>query len=156
MKNYGEVQFAMFQLTPPRGGRQAGSPASTRQSRFQLTPPRRGRHPRRNRPFSARRFNSRPREGGDQFPAAGFAAMAVSTHAPAKGATSPMSPRRSLRVFQLTPPRRGRPLLDEATFAVLLVSTHAPAKGATILGVPPAQAVVVSTHAPAKGATGSR
>ena len=129
-----------FQSTPPRGGRRvpAACSDSARDAPFQSTPPRGGRRVRRCVDHQ-RRFNPRPRVGGDTLLSAprSDAALtaAVSIHAPAWGATCrrrrssatygrfqstpPRGGRRWLHVsvcagFQSTPPRGGRP--DRCSF----------------------------------------
>ena len=101
---------------------------------------------------------------------------AVSTHAPARGATVHQARHSRLRLFQLTRPRGARPSSDTSSVNRPLfqltrprgarrlqdgeidreeaVSTHAPARGATLRRVAGVQdARLVSTHAPARGAT---
>ena len=121
-------------------------------------------------------FNSRPRTGGDlvyskkgglwkifQFtpPHGGrlptitidTAAIIISIHAPARGATHPAGGREPDRVlFQFTPPHGGRHthLTERRTHHI---SIHAPARGATAHLEHLPQPVVISIHAPARGAT---
>ena len=80
--------------------------------------------------------------------------VAVSIHAPARGAT----PR--CRWCHLPAPcfnprsRAGSDLLKQELFLeILFVSIHAPARGATETARAAAHTVVVSIHAPARGAT---
>ena len=149
----------MFQSTPPRGGR----PDCDR---------RRCRH--------LRRFNPRPREGGDMV---GIehrqVADDVSIHAPARGATLRPAAARLHRGVSIHAPARGATRLASADVdAASGVSIHAPAKGATA-GSLASDATAerfnprpreggdahahrrqhadrgVSIHAPAKGATQS-
>ena len=80
---------ALFQSTPPRGGRPWGTTCFSSKRRFQSTPPRGGRRSTERRPgWCPPGFNPRPRVGGD-----------------------PMRTilRMDSRLFQSTPPRGGRP-----------------------------------------------
>ena len=79
---------ALFQSTPPRGGRLPGRRST-------------------GRPDTS--FNPRPRAGGDFCVQSEYFCQAVSIHAPARGATFVSSPSISARPFQSTPPRGGRP-----------------------------------------------
>ena len=99
-----------FQLTRPRGARLPGPRAHRLQRRFNSRA-REGRDHPHNRTIRARAgFNSRAREGRDLIQTGELVAgTRVSTHAPARGATS----------------RRRRDSRDRP------VSTHAPARGAT-------------------------
>ena len=78
--------MAAFQSTPPRGGRQ---------EHFILL-------------MVNRRFNPRPRAGGDFSMCFMLAMVAVSIHAPARGATKAKSIGFRDNGFQSTPPRGGR------------------------------------------------
>ena len=195
---------AAFQPTRPRGARQgfggahactlpvsthAPARGATREHQSQ-TPiglcfnprAREGRDPPplASNPSEGRRFNPRAREGRDATarPVKGFSG-AVSTHAPARGATSsehymllqlaakfqPTRPRGArpaealqqlikAGLFQPTRPRGARPESREDQITLAAVSTHAPARGATSpRRCLPSTATVVSTHAPARGAT---
>ena len=128
----GKGTDGVFQLTRPRGARRddddvggvadgvsTHAPARgatpglrvtpLRGTSFQLTRPRGARRRPWSRRCSARRFNSRAREGRDRITSVIHAPQDVSTHAPARGATP--SSLASLRLQS--------------------VSTHAPARGAT-------------------------
>ena len=106
-----------------------------------------------------------------------FALPKISIHAPAKGATYPLSACFISNSFQSTLPRRERPLRSHralhsehfnprsregsdnlhSTLAVYrLISIHAPAKGATKGSVHLLGILQISIHAPAKGATDHR
>ena len=122
---------SVFQSTPPRGGRHYGAASRPAPELFQSTPPRGGRlckllH---DQPIR-RRFNPRPRAGGDRGdmighrltrcfnprPRAGgdernlkiYPGCLVSIHAPARGATQYTGHGAHIRSFQSTPPRGGR------------------------------------------------
>ncbi len=143
--------FAMFQSTPPRGGRRHGSGSLTTSSRFQSTPPRGGRPiagrarlvasvfqstpPRGGRPASRRELR-RTAEVSIHAPAWGAtiadrtARVAdVSIHAPAWGRLADGPQRPALQWFQSTPPRGGRRKAVIARVATAPVSIHAPAWG---------------------------
>ena len=59
------------------------------------------------------------------------AAIQISIHAPAKGATSTTVPVSMLMLFQSTLPRRERRASQVAIESLPQISIHAPAKGAT-------------------------
>ena len=188
------------QLTPPRGGRPRWEALAASRGMFQLTPPRGGRQVRpvlvvglppvsthapargatrereRDAGRALRRFNSRPREGGDERQQRARSLLVVSTHAPARGATRPgrkrsiahtpfqLTPprggRRAANVevraecgpFQLTPPRGGR-LRQRTSLANLRSFNSRPREGGDYVNEPVSQISEVSTHAPARGAT---
>ena len=124
-------------------------------------------------------FNSRSREGSDVCHHCLAAVLiAISIHAPAKGATVPSTksfadgskfqstlPRRERRLqcgmlcscylFQSTLPRRERLLVTSLHQKVEIISIHAPAKGATGPDWLYSAGYPISIHAPAKGATTS-
>ena len=100
----------VFQSTPPHGGRPSAVPLRS----------------------IARRFNPRPRTGGDIRPLERVAAPSrVSIHAPARGATvEPLAMSLSARVSIHAPARGATDRMPELRIAVR-VSIHAPARGAT-------------------------
>ena len=110
--------------------------------------------------IAARRssFNPRPREGGDRTGRChASAVVAVSIHAPAKGATRCADATRSAAMqFQSTPPRRGRPRSLHATSTPDQVSIHAPAKGATVRLEPSIGRTSSFNPRPREGATRRR
>ena len=61
-----------------------------------------------------------------------FESMAISTHAPAGGATRRRDNRKgAYTIFLLTPLREGRRRMAKYVTKAQLISTHAPAGGAT-------------------------
>ena len=77
-------------------------------------------------------FNSRPREGGDQWEHVKGLLKAISIPAPAKGATLTRAHYCIYySLFQFPPPRRGRPIAFSPLSSMKLISIPAPAKGAT-------------------------
>ena len=100
---------------------------------FRSTPPHGGR-PRRAVCVSAhrRRFDPRPRTGGDADAPAHAAGPAVFRSTPPRGGR-PRSPARAMRDgwFRSTPPRGGRPTRPMLRPRSQRVSIHAPARGAT-------------------------
>ena len=122
-----------FQSTRPRGARRT---AMTRRGccvKFQSTRPR-GARLRLNMSINGTlSFNPRAREGRDDRHTLWRYQDAVSIHAPARGATTPLRRSRSRRGFQSTRPRGARRFERSAKFAPLLVSIHAPARGATFI-----------------------
>ena len=147
--------IAWFQLTRPQGARREKLHEGNR---------------------VAAGFNSRARKGRDKNPHETRKLQIVSTHAPARGATSSNAAPKMILQFQLTRPQGARPahrLLAlhfpwfqltrpqgarhgtlEINFEGGLVSTHAPARGATRARRDGPHGRQVSTHAPARGATG--
>ena len=79
--------------------------------------------------------------------------MAVSIHAPTKGATQRAVGSVVREKFQSTLPRRERPCASDGVCKIVVVSIHAPTKGATDQVIHSVAAVLVSIHAPTKGAT---
>ena len=147
---------AVFQFTPPRGGRHYLQITGSQIHSFQFTPPRGGRPGRATRAYLEPYFNSRPRVGGDAVAVAARLVPVISIHAPAWGATCRFKIGMFSRQFQFTPPRGGR--LEQRTMLseLLYISIHAPAWGATAPGVGEARPVDISIHAPAWGATQPR
>ena len=148
---------AVFQSTPPQGGRHQGTPFSDLDREVSIHAPAGGAtqgcapltygrgcfNPRPRRGGDTRcsrsdllpwfRFNPRPRRGGDTV----LASLAAAESR-----------------FQSTPPQGGRHTAFVTVRAgVLLVSIHAPAGGATHTAASPRHAARVSIHAPAGGAT---
>ena len=106
-----------------------------------------------------RRFDPRPRAGGDRSSRRHRSTPTrVSIHAPARGATRRHRTTRCRdRRFRSTPPRGGRRLRPVELHDADVVSIHAPARGATGTDIGTlGDAIDVSIHAPARGATGGR
>ncbi len=142
-----------FQSTPPRGGRPIGDVVLTIAKLFQSTPPRGGRLIKTVDPIAALVFQSTPPRGGRRDAARACRDVAVSIHAPARGATPRATNIGARYRFQSTPPRGGRPQrrvdrgyhdrgfnprpraggdTDRAgSMGLADVSIHAPARGAT-------------------------
>ena len=145
-----------FQSTPPRRGRLPDTAECSPAKHVSIHAPAKGATCGLRRVAGrGKRFNPRPREGGDvSEPAEGAAPMMFQSTPPRRGrregslgwggtgafqSTPPRRGRRvevfqfsTLDVFQSTPPRRGRPGSGSAATQPVLVSIHAPAKGATI------------------------
>ena len=145
----------LFLLTPLREGRLEGLAAVIGTIQFLLTPLREG------RPICTTfhrkycYFYSRPCGRGD---ASGRAVSgdppAISTHAPAGGATETGGRNQQPgNQFLLTPLREGRRSGYRFGAVCRRISTHAPAGGATENRAAIAQVRYISTHAPAGGAT---
>ena len=103
--------------------------------------------------FPLGRFNPRTRTGCDMVYIRLQAFNVVSTHAPARGATSKEFSRCRDRLRFNPRTRTGCDLYVPPRGLCLWVSTHAPARGATPEGYTAQQVYDVSTHAPARGAT---
>ena len=102
-------------------------------------------------------FYSRPCGRGDDVILASGAAVGISTHAPAGGAT--WSAHRSSAHpahFYSRPCGRGDTATTQEEHLGEIISTHAPAGGATQRIVFRLRGHCISTHAPAGGATASR
>ncbi len=83
----------------------------TAMARFQSAPPGGGRHLSRHVSLVARRFNPRPRVGGDECAARFIADAVVSIRAPGWGATQIVPGVIREREFQSAPPGGGRRIL---------------------------------------------
>ena len=140
----------------PAGGATMSARCLTRRLKFLLTPLREGRPSRRPTcNTSTAYFYSRPCGRGDKYALVTHShVIAISTHAPAGGATT-VTPfwLRWLSLFLLTPLREGRRIRNWNKAAPSAISTHAPAGGATGTNWYQAQHSYISTHAPAGGAT---
>ena len=79
--------------------------------------------------------------------------MAVSIHAPARGATLPLVLLSTPLIVSIHAPARGATAHDAVYRRCRTVSIHAPARGATINYFDNPQTRTVSIHAPARGAT---
>ena len=84
-----------------------------------------------------RYFYSRPRVGGDYILQRCEMANAISTHAPAWGATESMSLGRKQRIISPHAPAWGATCPKRSAIPNCHISTHAPAWGATIGGISP-------------------
>ncbi len=126
------IYHARFQSTRPRGARLASRANVVAVSVFQSTRPRGARHMSSLIASDPPRFQStRPRGARRRFILLTDLTLAVSIHAPARGATADGS----------------------VKMRVPCVSIHAPARGATQGGEPDDTPSAVSIHAPARGAT---
>ena len=105
-------KHAMFQSTPPRGGRRGFPPAFFLQHGFQSTPPRGG------------------RLCGDTH---GLGRDIVSIHAPARGATGKHYVDETNIDVSIHAPARGATEGRRRHFPGQAVSIHAPARGATLI-----------------------
>ena len=104
------VKAALFQSTPPRGGRHRGIRTWGSEGLFQSTPPRGGRP-------------ARVHHGSGR--------CCVSIHAPARGATAATDLTPSPSLVSIHAPARGATHRGAFPDALSLVSIHAPARGAT-------------------------
>ena len=169
----------LFLLTPLREGRRPRPSAPPACSVFLLTPLREGRRNEENDPYCAdRNFYSRPCGRGDLVPRNQNKnqSNAISTHAPAGGATNRTRASVWPSTFLLTPLREGLPCTTVFKLFYITgnffsrpcgrgdkqyprqrlavnISTHAPAGGATDGRPQSAARQPISTHAPAGGAT---
>jgi len=83
-----------------------------------------------------------------------FHLVAVSIHAPVKGATKHGSSQTPTpRSFDPRARERRDEIPEDGAHPIVKVSIHAPVKGATSWHVPCFSAQLVSIHAPVKGAT---
>ncbi len=155
MKGDALVRTCRFQPTRPRGARRRAAGRS---------------------PVPRPSFNPRAHAGRDLRRGNAAHGRCVSTHAPTRGATSPLSAPGANKGFQPTRPRgarwiratpiwHGRPCFNPrahagrdrrrpwATATPIPVSTHAPTRGATVKAHRGRDFERVSTHAPTRGAT---
>ncbi|SFL91240.1 hypothetical protein SAMN05421830_10922 [Desulfomicrobium norvegicum] len=144
--------FKLFQSTPLREGRRSVVVPTYDSRWFQSTPLREGRLRRRRHDGKHHRFNPRPCERGDADSSTNAAALAVSIHAPARGATVNRSAFSSVFWFQSTPLREGRPRRYALLCPMSSFNPRPCERGdAHLMQVP--RPVFVSIHAPARGAT---
>ena len=169
----GRLAF-LFQFTRPRGARPPTARRSTRWFMFQFTRPRGARRPQPGQRGWASGFQfTRPRGARPQGPA-GTAAVYVSIHAPARGATArPLREASSIQ-FQFTRPRGARPSTPCPGLGEILFQFTRPRgarprargpatpprcfnsrarEGRDRAGEKSVRGYVVSIHAPARGAT---
>ena len=120
-------------------------------------------------------FNPRSREGSDLKVYSVLYTLQISTHAPARGATTSACFNPSVVTISTHAPARGATGSYPASPCIQHISTHAPARGATVPAehidylnefqptlprgerlsamMVPSGFVIISTHAPARGAT---
>ena len=144
-----------FLLTPLREGRPTARQLYRKDSKqFLLTPLQEGRPGRPAVRAAGIHFYSRPCERGDRGARQRRHGRSISTHAPARGATSrrrsrwtltayfysrpcergdgtKAAPPHTIKTFLLTPLREGRPRQARRAARRIHISTHAPARGAT-------------------------
>ena len=144
---------------------------------FQFTPLREGRRC----PSAVRshhlHFNSRPSARGDGKANQVCCRLAISIHAPPRGATCPLvMPRRVTMPISIHAPPRGATVLSMGFTKSMIISIHAPPRGATVSDAPAvyfqcsfqftplregrhslpaclAYSALISIHAPPRGAT---
>ncbi len=124
--------YAVFQSTPPCGGRQCLRLAPWNEDPFQSTPPCGGRP-------------TRGRMGGLY--------TVVSIHAPVRGATRAWWKLRFGKNVSIHAPVRGATVDSQLAGSVSGVSIHAPVRGATHTNPRKTKMRKVSIHAPVRGAT---
>ncbi len=104
-----------------------------------------------------RRFNPRPRMGGDMLPPILLVTLlTVSIHAPAWGATLFIVRKTYGYQVSIHAPAWGATTMESIIIKPKTVSIHAPAWGATRVSVTYDPKKIVSIHAPAWGATASK
>ena len=142
-----------FRSTPPRGGRPAGRVSRASSRRFDPRPRVGGDFMPRSTPPGLARFDPRPRVGGDQ--AVGFvcARRVVSIHAPAWGATSPISTGCGSYAGFDPRPRVGGDSHRLSSDGFIDCFDPRPRVGGDFLKDFPSHLTTVSIHAPAWGAT---
>ena len=101
-----------FQFTPLREGRPHSAAVRCFSAAFQFTPLREGRLPGVRESGRRENFNSRPSARGDGIAELACRRLAISIHAPPRGATTPQAGQDDSVPFQFTPLREGRPLWD--------------------------------------------
>ena len=173
-------RYVNFNSRPSaRGDKRRSCPRTRKPTLFQFTPLREGRPKITWQDWQNEPFQFTPlREGRQGVGVAKVAVIAISIHAPPRGATLRcraharrfpyFNSRPSARgdgvkiefegrtyTFQFTPLREGRPAQQTADRAELKISIHAPPRGATFCGFPTTFALQISIHAPPRGATPS-
>ena len=99
-------------------------------------------------------FNPRTRTGCDAYTGTiSSAAINISIHAPARGATDGMTQLTADVVISIHAPARGATPLKKRSESSILISIHAPARGATCGQKVDWSSDKISIHAPARGAT---
>ena len=101
-------------------------------------------------------FNPRSYERSDLSQHIHLGCMAVSIHAPTKGATRKRNIAISSRQVSIHAPTKGATAVAYIRYCHLIVSIHAPTKGATFDNSSQSGYRPVSIHAPTKGATDQR
>ena len=141
-----------FRSTPLREGRPDSEPShATASASFDPRPCARGDAGIASR-GSIPMFRSTPLREGRLARRRRVRAVAVSIHAPARGATVSAHVACRSSEFRSTPLREGRPR-ERYPVAPCNVSIHAPARGATLVEQTHSARALVSIHAPARGAT---
>ena len=79
--------------------------------------------------------------------------LAISIHAPPRGATPNHAGSHRFFRFQFTPLREGRPLAPLHFLLKVAISIHAPPRGATLVDASVFALCKISIHAPPRGAT---
>ena len=146
------MQNTAFQSTRPRGARLVKHIYSTTNLRFQSTRPRGARRSESNVSLHSYCFNPRARAGRDIYNAVAALNIAVSIHAPARGATNRYKNFRHYKRFQSTRPRGARRRAVRDSCAMYSFNPRARA-GRDIAAVCGYLFGKVSIHAPARGAT---
>ena len=118
-----------FNPRPPRGGRLSNTANCLTASIFQSTPPR----------------------GGDRCALAAGHCLAISIHAPARGATTASGAARA-RCGNFNPrPREGGDPAHIHRADLPVISIHAPREGGDVVFCPVLRVVIISIHAPREG-----
>jgi len=147
-------QTALFQSTPPRGGRRAAVLVASGIGWVSIHAPAWGATPSRRSRCAGGMFQSTPPRGGRRVPfVVRPTAGRFQSTPPRGGRHANMRWRNTLKAFQSTPPRGGRHAGYRCVDEEVGVSIHAPAWGATRREACPIPRPGVSIHAPAWGAT---
>ena len=116
------------------------------------------------RPHGARRFreekiaalfyfNPRALTGRDDAPHRAGTILAISIHAPSRGATVSVRPYILYGDISIHAPSRGATLTIRDMMALEQISIHAPSRGATRINTHIVPTLPISIHAPSRGAT---
>ena len=121
----------LFQSTLPRGERQYRNGSGDSGREFQSTLPREERQLRLVFVSVQIHFNPRSHEGSDSIAGVRLSAMAISIHAPTRGATDSVECMALIIAISIHAPTRGATAIDFTMSRVKKISIHAPTRGAT-------------------------
>ena len=128
--------MALFQSTPPHGGRLALDALWGVQVLFQSTPPHGGRPGMSDLPPRLGCFNPRPRTGGDLERKIRVLCARVSIHAPARGATFVQTVQNLFVSVSIHAPARGATGEDPSSSPVRMRFNPRPRTGGDLTRVP--------------------
>ena len=147
--------ISLFQFTPLREGRLAGTFDYEKYQNFNSRPSARGDVRDGTVSGGGDYFNSRPSARGDWILHDVRTRFPISIHAPPRGATYRLRLLLYIGQFQFTPLREGRRDDGKIDNMMNRISIHAPPRGATAAHLHRRKGSRISIHAPPRGATGA-